>query len=84
MPIYEYQCKNCNHTFEEFFLTSKEVKAPACPKCKKGEVEKLLSKPGIQFKGKGFHKTDYRSNEYKQAVKCASCPKEGKCPKKKK
>jgi len=49
MPLYEYQCKSCNNTFE---LRQKFSDAPAsaCPACG-GEVEKLISQSGFALKG---------------------------------
>ncbi len=42
MPIYEYQCCECGHTFEELtFSTSGPV--PDCPECSHCNVVKLMS-----------------------------------------
>ena len=41
MPIYEYRCRGCQHTFEQILL-SKE-KRVSCPKCRSQAVEKQLS-----------------------------------------
>ena len=41
MPIYEYRCKSCGHTFEEL-VSGGEV--PACPVCRSAETEKLISR----------------------------------------
>lgn len=57
MPLYEYRCTACGHVFEKI----QSFSAPdekECPKCK-GQVERLLSAPAIQFKGSGFYLTDY-------------------------
>ncbi|HEX8620186.1 MAG TPA: FmdB family zinc ribbon protein [Thermoanaerobaculia bacterium] len=59
MPIYEYQCKQCNDR-QEVIQTMSEPPLEHCPKCG-GEMKKLLSSPAIQFKGSGFYKTDYAS-----------------------
>jgi putative FmdB family regulatory protein len=60
MPIYEYQCKQCNERHE---IIQKFSDAPLthCPKCG-SEMKKLFSSPAIQFKGSGFYKTDYASS----------------------
>ncbi len=68
MPTYEYRCKSCEHTFEEFqSITAKPLRR--CPKCGKG-VERLMGTgAGIIFKGSGFYCTDYRSESYQQKAK---------------
>jgi putative FmdB family regulatory protein len=42
MPLYEYACEKCDHTFEELVFGSETV---ACPKCRSEKVERLLSVP---------------------------------------
>ena len=62
MPIYEYQCKSCNHSFE---LIQKISDSPAtqCPSCLGNNVEKLISAPGFQLKGTGWYVTDFKDNK---------------------
>ena len=62
MPIYEYQCESCEHKFE---VQQKFSDPPieSCVKCGK-TVRKLISAPGIMFKGTGWYVTDY-SNKLK-------------------
>ncbi|MBF0445434.1 MAG: zinc ribbon domain-containing protein [Magnetococcales bacterium] len=46
MPIYDYKCDGCQHTFEE----SHSMSAPAiktCPQCGVDEVRKVLSTGGV-------------------------------------
>jgi putative FmdB family regulatory protein len=57
LPLYEYQCKKCNHLFERIQKFS-DPPLTTCPKCQ-GEVEQLISPPAIQFKGSGWYVTDY-------------------------
>lgn len=61
MPIYEYQCNQCNERHE---IIQKFSDAPltVCAQCG-GEMKKLISSPAIQFKGSGFYKTDYSSSK---------------------
>ena len=69
MPIYEYQCRRCEHRFE---LIQKFSDKPRkrCPECS-GTVDRLISPPAIRFKGSGWYVTDYankKSNEeYKKS-----------------
>ena len=57
MPLYEYRCKSCGHIFEKIqsFSAPEEKECPVC----KGEVERLISAPAIQFKGAGWYVNDY-------------------------
>ena len=57
MPIYEYRCKKCQHTFEKIQKFS-DAPVKKCPECG-GPVEQLLSPPAVQFKGSGWYVTDY-------------------------
>ncbi len=51
MPIYEFECRECNHKFQQIMSVSEwEVKAKGdkqegftCPKCGSKNVEELLS-----------------------------------------
>lgn len=42
MPIYDYTCKKCNHTFDALVTKSSEV---LCPTCGGAELERLVSAP---------------------------------------
>lgn len=42
MPLYEYACQKCDHTFEALVLGDDAVE---CPECKSAKLEKLLSVP---------------------------------------
>lgn len=43
MPIYEYECKTCEHTVE--VLVRSAADKPSCPSCGDAELEKVLSVP---------------------------------------
>ncbi len=57
MPIYEYRCEACGHTFE---LMQKFADAPAetCEVCG-GHVVKVFHPVAVHFRGSGFYTTDY-------------------------
>ena len=59
MPIYEYQCTQCNER-QEVIQRFSDAPLSHCPSCG-GDMKKLPSSPAIQFKGSGFYKTDYAS-----------------------
>jgi putative FmdB family regulatory protein len=57
VPMYEYRCKQCGHQFEKIQSFS-AAELTECPVCK-GELERLISAPAIQFKGAGWYVNDY-------------------------
>jgi putative FmdB family regulatory protein len=59
VPLYEFKCRECGHTFEEQLGFDDEPPA-ACPSCGSAEIRKVFSPVGISFKGSGFYKTDSR------------------------
>jgi putative FmdB family regulatory protein len=42
MPIYEYSCRRCEHTFEALV---DDGETAVCPKCEAENLERLLSLP---------------------------------------
>ncbi len=42
MPIYEYECKDCSHSFEVLLVSTCDP-APQCPECQCTNVSKLMS-----------------------------------------
>ncbi len=42
MPLYEYSCSKCDHTFEALVFGDESVE---CPQCQTTRVERLLSVP---------------------------------------
>ena len=43
MPIYEYQCRDCGEEFERLVPLSAQT-PPDCPKCKRKNVRKKISR----------------------------------------
>jgi putative FmdB family regulatory protein len=78
MPIYEYGCKSCGHTFE-VSQGMKDDPLKICPQCGK-EIRRLInSGMGLIFKGSGFYATDNSKKSGGDSPKpaesaCASCP----------
>ena len=42
MPIFEYQCSQCNKTFEKIVFSGDKEKIE-CPECKSDDVKKKVS-----------------------------------------
>ena len=60
MPIYDYHCAKCDHTFEKIVLSfSTQV---ACPECRSKKVTQLISAPAIHNTSS---KNDVLHREYK-------------------
>jgi putative FmdB family regulatory protein len=57
VPLYEYRCTKCGHTFEKIQKFS-DPHVSECPKCG-AAVEQIISAPAVQFKGAGWYVTDY-------------------------
>ena len=75
MPRYEYECGTCHHQFE----VQQRFSDPQIEKCIQcgNEVRKLISAPGIMFKGTGWYVTDY-SNKLKDPSQSKESGKQAK------
>lgn len=43
MPIFEFECKECNENFEELVLSGSAVQKVTCPECGGIQVRKKIS-----------------------------------------
>ncbi|MDF1646249.1 MAG: zinc ribbon domain-containing protein [Legionellaceae bacterium] len=68
MPIYEYQCYACHHTFDARQKMSDEP-LKECPECGQNTVNKLVSAAGFQLKGTGWYVTDFKDQSKKTPEK---------------
>jgi putative FmdB family regulatory protein len=83
MPIYEYACKNCNHTLDALQKMSDEPLVD-CPECGKPELKRLLSAPRFRLKGGGWYETDFKKDKQRNVHKSDSdSSKDDKKPEKK-
>ncbi len=60
MPIYEYECTDCHHTFDVLQKLNDEPEKN-CPKCFKNTAIRLVSAAGFQLKGSGWYATDFKN-----------------------
>ena len=60
MPIYEYQCQDCQNKLEVMQRMS-EALLKICPACGKEALRKLVSAVGFQLKGTGWYETDFKT-----------------------
>ncbi len=57
MPLYEYSCQSCGRRTETL-QGLHDAPLVTCPDCG-GALKKLISAPGIHFKGSGWYVSDY-------------------------
>lgn len=57
MPLYPYRCTQCGYRFEKIQRFSAKPEK-ICPQCG-GALERLLTAPGLKFKGSGWYVNDY-------------------------
>src|SRR4029079_458777 len=60
MPTYQYQCRNCEHAFEQFQKFSDDP-LTVCPECE-GSVQRVIQNVGVVFKGSGWYINDSRKS----------------------
>lgn len=65
MPIYEYQCKHCDHQFD-LMQKINDMPVKQCPLCLKEEAVRLVSAAGFQLKGDGWYATDFKNKGSKE------------------
>jgi putative FmdB family regulatory protein len=67
MPIYEYQCQDCQKQIE---VLQKINDAPLidCPKCGKPSLKKQVSAAAFRLKGGGWYETDFKTGNKKNLV----------------
>ena len=76
MPIFEYQCADCDTQFENLVLGRRE-KTPDCPDCSSTSVEKVYST--FAAHGSDPASADGGFCESPAAGMCGSCGDPGPC-----
>jgi putative FmdB family regulatory protein len=57
MPIFDYSCKACGHSFDILQKLGAEPLTD-CPECGQADLKKLMSAPAFHLKGKGWRNSD--------------------------
>ncbi len=68
MPIYEYACKNCDHTLDALQKMDEDPLV-YCPSCGEAELKKLISAPRFRLKGEGWYETDFKKDNQRNLLK---------------
>ena len=73
MPIYEYACKNCDHTLDALQKMDEEPLV-YCPLCGEAGLKKLISAPRFRLKGEGWYETDFKKDNQRNLLKSDTEP----------
>lgn len=65
MPIYEFDCTACGHTFERLQKLS-DADPTQCPECGRDTVKRRLSAPAFRLAGSGWYETDFKGDKDKK------------------
>ena len=68
MPIYEYACKNCEHTLDALQKLSDDLLLE-CPACGQPQLKRLISAPRFRLKGSGWYETDFKKDKQRNLSK---------------
>jgi len=75
MPTYDYKCRKCSHTFEEFLPMHKSdapVSLP-CPDCKcKDCVDRAFGVPGLHLNRVTNRVDNNKNSQFKEAMQRVS------------
>lgn len=71
MPIYEYQCSECEHRCQALRKIS-DAPYTKCPECGKDSLQKQISAAGFRLKGQGWYETDFKSGNKKNLAEGSS------------
>lgn len=61
MPLYEYTCRKCDHSFETL-VTARTVAAVACPECASADLDQLVGLPAAGRATSGNAATNCRGD----------------------
>jgi putative FmdB family regulatory protein len=68
MPIYEYACRQCEHTLDALQKLSDDPLLD-CPACGKPALRKRISAPRFRLKGEGWYETDFKKDNQRNVLK---------------
>lgn len=61
MPIYQYQCDQCQHELEALQKMS-DPKLVDCPECDSPSLRKQVTAAAFKLKGTGWYETDFKNS----------------------
>jgi len=73
VPIYEYACRNCEHTLDALQKMSDDPLLE-CPDCGEPQLKRLISAPRFRLKGQGWYETDFKKDNQRNLSKSDAEP----------
>lgn len=73
MPIYEYACRECDHTLDALQKMSDDP-LRECPECGEPALKRMLSAPRFRLKGEGWYETDFKMDNQRNVLKSENEP----------
>ena len=61
MPIYDFACSACGHSFERLQKLS-DADPNTCPECGKASVARQVTAPSFRLAGSGWYETDFKKD----------------------
>jgi putative FmdB family regulatory protein len=61
MPIYEFECRGCDHRFDRLQKLSDEDPT-ICPSCGEPLLHRRVSAPSFRLAGSGWYETDFKKD----------------------
>ena len=61
MPIYDFACSACGHSFERLQKMS-DPDPTVCPECGKDSVARQVTAPSFRLAGSGWYETDFKKD----------------------
>jgi putative FmdB family regulatory protein len=61
MPIYDFACSACGHSFERLQKLS-DADPTVCPDCGKASVSRQVTAPSFRLAGSGWYETDFKKD----------------------
>ncbi len=68
MPIYEYACKNCEHTLDALQKMNEDPLV-YCPSCGEPRLKRLISASRFRLKGQGWYETDFKKDNRRNLLR---------------